>query len=144
MGIPYLHIADCTAKAIKDKGLKRVGLLGTEPTMRESYLKERLAMHGIETLVPDNDQDLSQIFQFIMHELGFGVFKPETLAFFKDQVAKLVAQGAEGVILGCTEIELLIKQEHCPGVPLFASAELHMDAAAKVVAGAAQLSSYAP
>merc|ERR1740117_333779 len=101
--LPFLHIADCTAEAIKSKGLKKIGLLGTEPTMTENYLKGRLQKHGLEVIVPTLPADLNQIFQFIMHELGFGVFKPSTLAFFKDQVEQLVARGAEGVILGCTE-----------------------------------------
>lgn len=142
--LPYLHIADCTAKAIKDKGLSKVGLLGTEPTMRENYLIDRLKMHGLEVIVPELPQDLTQIFQYIMHELGFGVFKPETLEFFKSQVMKLVQRGAQGVILGCTEIELLIKQEHCPSVPLFASGQLHISAAAQVTAGTLDISAFNP
>jgi aspartate racemase len=130
-----LHIADCTAAAIKKKGLKKIGLLGTEPTMRESYLKDQLAKHGLEIIAPDKDEDLTQIFKFIMDELGFNIFKPTTLEFFKAQVRKLQARGCEGVILGCTEIELLIKQKDTPDVPLFASAELHISVAAEVQAG---------
>jgi len=142
--LPVLHIADATAKAIRDKGLKRVGLLGTEPTMREDYLKAQLRLHGIETIVPDSDADLSQIFQFIMDELGFGEFKESTRAFFVEQVHKLAARGAEGVIMGCTEIELLLRQADTPDVPLFASAELHIEAASRVAAGLCAPDAYAP
>ena len=176
--LPVLHIADCTARAIKAHacfapaprvadgsggggggggggdggggggndagGSKRVvGLLGTEPTMREDYLKDRLAAHGIQTIVPDEEADLKQIFQFIMDELGFNVFKDTTRAFFVEQVRKLAARGAVAVILGCTEIELLELQEHVD-VPLFRSAELHIEAASRVCAGLDQIEEYQP
>ena len=116
--LPILHIADVTAQAIKAKGLRRVGLLGTEPTMREDYLKAQLARHGVECIVPESDADLQQIFQLIMDELGFGEFKESTRAFFAAQVRALHARGAEGVVLGCTEIELLLRQQDTPEVPL--------------------------
>ena len=89
--LPVLHIADTTAKAIRDRGLTRVGLLGTEPTMREEYLKAQLRKHGVECVVPESDADLSQIFQFIMDELGFGVLKESTRAFFVAQVRAAAA-----------------------------------------------------
>ena len=142
--LPILHIGDVTARAIKAKGLSRVGLLGTEPTMREDYLKAQLARHGVECIVPDSDADLQQVFQFIMDELGFGEFKESTRAFFAAQVRQLRARGAEGVILGCTEIELLLRQEDTPEVPLFASAELHIAAAARVAAGRQRVADYEP
>ena len=112
--------------------------------MREQYLKERLAEHGISCIVPDADNDLDQIFDFIMSELGFNVFKDTTRTFFVDQVHKLSARGAGGVILGCTEIELLIQQVHAPEVPLFPSAELHIEGIGKVLARKACLTSFLP
>lgn len=143
--LKVLHIADCTALEIKKMGLSHVGLLGTEPTMRENYLKDQLARHGISTVVPDKEQDLHQIFQYIMHELGQGVFKPATRKYFQAQIKALVARGAEGIILGCTEIELLIRPQDMPkGVPRFASAALHISATAKVCAGLAVLSDFDP
>ncbi|KAJ9449169.1 aspartate racemase [Diplonema papillatum] len=142
--VPILHIADCTAKAVLEKGLKRVGLLGTEPTMRESYLKDRLALHGIETLVPSKDEDLAQIFQYIMKELGANVFKPDTRTFFVRQAALLQERGAEGLILGCTEIELLIRQEHVPTLPVFPSAAIHIKSLAKVAARQAAVDDFLP
>jgi aspartate racemase len=83
-----------------------------EPTMREAYLKDQLGKHGIETIVPDSDADLTQIFEYIMDELGVNVFKDETRAFFVAQVERLASHGCEGVILGCTEIELLELHPH--------------------------------
>ena len=142
--LPILHIADVTAQAIKAKGLRRVGLLGTEPTMREDYLKAQLARHGVECIVPDSDADLQQIFQFIMEELGFGEFKESTRAFFAAQVRALHARGAEGVVLGCTEIELLLRQQDTPDVPLFPSAQLHIAAAARVAAGLQRVVDFEP
>ncbi|KAK3268574.1 hypothetical protein CYMTET_22931 [Cymbomonas tetramitiformis] len=142
--LPVLHIADCTAQAIKKRGFKRIGLLGTEPTMRENYLKDQIAKHNITTIIPDDDVSLNQIFTYIMKELGVNVFKAETRAFFVDQIHRLVARGAEGVILGCTEIELLVKQEDVPEVPLFNSAELHIAATAKVQAGILSLDELTP
>jgi len=139
-----LHIADATAIAIKDQGHSLVGLLGTEPTMREDYLKVQLKKHGIETITPDNDEDLSQIFNFIMTELGVGKFLDSTRKFFVQQVEKLAARGAQGVIMGCTEIELLLRQDDTPSVPLFASAALHIEAAAKVAAGTLDIDSLSP
>eukprot|EP00756_Hemistasia_phaeocysticola_P050908 Hpha_TRINITY_DN26090_c0_g1::TRINITY_DN26090_c0_g1_i1::g.115267::m.115267/K18258/CRYM; thiomorpholine-carboxylate dehydrogenase len=139
-----LHIGDTTAAAIKAKGGKKVGLLGTEPTMRESYLKDRLREHGIETIVPDTDEDLHQIFQYIMKELGVGVFKESTRAYFVEQARKLVARGAEGVIMGCTEIELLMRQQDIPEVPLFPSADLHIEAGVLVASGKASIESFFP
>ena len=79
------------------------------------------------TIVPAKDEDLKQIFQYIMDELGFNIFKDSTRQFFVEQVQELASRGAQGVILGCTEIELLIQQEHVPEVPLFPSAELHIE-----------------
>ena len=142
--LPILHIADVTAQAIKAKGLRRVGLLGTEPTMREDYLKAQLARHGVECIVPESDADLQQIFQFIMEELGFGEFKESTRAFFAAQVRALHARGAEGVVLGCTEIELLLRQQDTPDVPLFPSAQLHIAAAARVAAGLQRVVDFEP
>lgn len=103
--LPVLHIGDCTAAAIKASGANNVGLLGTEPTMQEEYLKEQLRKHGICTLVPESEKDLTQIFQYIMDELGFNVFKETTREFFVAQIRALAARGAQGVILGCTEID---------------------------------------
>jgi hypothetical protein len=112
--------------------------------MRNEYLKEQLAKHGIKTIVPAREEDLKQIFQHIMEELGFNIFNDSTRKFFAAQVRELVGRGAQGVILGCTEIELLIQQEHTPEVPLFLSAELHIKAVAEIQAGVKHLSHFIP
>ena len=133
----YVHIADCTARAVLadlDTDDVVVGLLGTEPTMRENYLKDRLALHGIAALVPEADAELAQIFHFIKTELGADVFKPSTKQYFVKSIARLVARGARGVILGCTEIELLdLETLVPPGTKLWRSAKLHCEAVAAVL-----------
>jgi len=142
--LPILHIADVTATSIRSRGMRRVGLLGTEPTMREEYLKSRLRSHGLEIVVPDSDEDMTRIFQAIMHELGHNIFHDSTRAFFVKMVRKLQVRGCEGVILGCTEIELLELQPHVPDVALFRSAELHIEAASRVCAGLDAVDKYLP
>ena len=82
-----LHIADCTAAAIKAQGLSRVGLLGTKPTMTQPYLVDRLAQHGIECIKPEHEADLDGIFNCIKYELGFGQFKDTTREYFLNQVS---------------------------------------------------------
>eukprot|EP00440_Ansanella_granifera_P045770 gb/GFBE01049581.1/.p1 GENE.gb/GFBE01049581.1/~~gb/GFBE01049581.1/.p1 ORF type:complete len:252 (+),score=53.26 gb/GFBE01049581.1/:1-756(+) len=143
--LPVLHIADCTAAAARGKG--PVGLLGTEPTMRDgSWLKERLGLHGIEVRVPVSEEDRQRCYKIICDELSFDVFTDESRAFFVDLARKLHNDyGATGgVILGCTEIELLVRQADVPDVPLYRSAELHIDAAARVQAGTVPLEDFRP
>mmetsp|Transcript_6699 Transcript_6699/g.18909 ORF Transcript_6699/g.18909 Transcript_6699/m.18909 type:complete len:259 (+) Transcript_6699:172-948(+) len=142
-GMPLLHIADATACEALAHGHRRLGLLGTEPTMREDYLKKQLGRHGVEVLVPGED-DQQVIFGKIMHELGFGVFSDETRDYFVAQIHSLVARGAQGIILGCTEIEELELEGKVPGVRLYRSAGLHIDAIANVLAGQKTLATYSP
>jgi aspartate racemase len=139
-----LHIADCTARECLAMGCVKVGLLGTEPTMRERYLKDRLALSGIETLTPDSDDDLRQIFNLIVTELSVNRFEDKTRSFFAGQIRKLLERGASGVILGCTEIELLELQEGMPEVLLFRSAELHIQACSRIAAGLDDVCDYEP
>jgi len=141
--LKILHIADSTADAIKSKRLRKVGLIGTTATMHEAYIQSRLATHHIETITPEHAEDRKQIFEYIRHELGFGIFKSETRKFFVDQMDRMVARGAEGVILGCTEIELLVQQKHCD-YPLFPSAELHIEAASSVLTRRKKLLDFLP
>lgn len=141
--LSLLHIADCTARAVRQNGLQRVGLLGTEPTMREEYLKARLRLHGLEVVVPESEADMARIFKLIMDELSCEVFLDSTRAFFAEQVRSLADRGCQGVVLGCTEIELLELQSHV-SVPLFRSARLHTEATARICAGLDVVSDYAP
>lgn len=111
-----------------------------------SWLKSRLAQHGIEICVPRSDADRQRCFKIIQQELSFNKFTDESRAYFVDLIRKLhTEEGAVGgVILGCTEIELLVRQSDVPDVPLYRSAELHIEAAAQVQAGTVSLSDFEP
>lgn len=109
-GVPFLHIVDATAEKIKRDGVKKVGLLGTMATMTEPFFKDRLReKHALDVIVP-NDAGRGIIWDIIRTELGHGVVNPESLVEFQCVVREMVADGAEGVILGCTEIGLLVKE----------------------------------
>lgn len=125
--IPLLHLADATAEAVRGAGLRRVGLLGTAFTMEQTFYRDRLAGHGLEVLVPEPD-DRALVHRVIYEELCLGVVRAESRAAYTEVINRLVASGAEGVVLGCTEIELLIGQEDSP-VPVFATTRLHAEAA---------------
>lgn len=127
INIPLIHIADATAKAIREKNITIVALLGTKYTMQFDFYKNKMALYGIKTLIPD-ESGVEEINKSIYEELGKGVLLPETKQKYLDIINKLIQQGAEGVILGCTEIPLLIKQEDCP-VPVFDTTLLHATAA---------------
>ena len=127
--IPFLHIVDPTAAAIRAAGLVRVGLLGTRPVMATDYLKRRyLERYGIEIVVPDADGQ-HEVDHIIFDELCRGRFLPESKARYLEIVDRLRGQGAEGIILGCTEIPLLIGPADRPDVPMFDTAALHVEAA---------------
>ncbi|QUD88550.1 aspartate/glutamate racemase family protein [Phenylobacterium montanum] len=127
-GIPLLHIADPTAAAIRAAGLTRVGLLGTAFTMEQDFYKGRLAReHGLEVLVPDDD-DRAVVHRVIYHELIAGIVREDSRALYREVIARLVQRGAQAVILGCTEIMLLVKPEDST-VPLFDTTTLHALAA---------------
>ncbi|MDX8340079.1 amino acid racemase [Draconibacterium sp. IB214405] len=126
---PILHIADATAKAIETHQLKKVGLLGTRETMELDFYKKRLANFGIEVIVPSKEER-DFIHSSIMNELLKEVFLPETKKGFIAIMNKLAGEGAQGMILGCTEIPLLIKQEDYE-LPLFSTLELHAKAIAE-------------
>lgn len=133
INIPLIHIADATAKAIKGKNISTVALLGTRYTMQFDFYKNKLALHGIKTLIPGED-DVQLINKSIYEELGKGILLPSTKQQYLTIINALVQQGAEGVILGCTEIPLLIKQEDC-AVPVFDTTSLHATAAVDFVLG---------
>lgn len=125
--VPFVHIADTTAAAITAAGVTRVGMLGTAFTMNEAFYRDRIAEHGIEVLVPSDD-DRRRISEIIYDELCLNVVREESRAFYLSVVDRLIASGAEGIILGCTEIELLIDQSHL-AVPAFPTTLLHVQAA---------------
>ena len=126
--VPIVHIADATAQKILEKGLKKVGLLGTKMTMEEDFYKGRIRERfGIDVLVPDKDER-DFIERVIFDELCVGKMNASSKESFKRIIGKLVDNGAEGIILGCTEIPLLIKQEDV-NVPVFDTTEIHAKAA---------------
>ncbi|HSX71861.1 MAG TPA: aspartate/glutamate racemase family protein [Pseudomonas sp.] len=128
-GLPLLHIADPTAAAIRAAGLQRVGLLGTRFTMEQPFYRERLEQrHGIDVLVPDEaDRDL--VHRVIYEELCLGTVREESRQAYRQIIERLVARGAQAVILGCTEIGLLVGEADA-AVPLFDTTLLHARAAA--------------
>jgi len=127
--VPVLHIADPTAAAIEAAGVRSVGLLGTRFTMEQDFYVGRLRQrHGLEVLVPD-EPDRTLVHDVIYDELVQGVLAPASRTAYRSVVDRLVARGAEGVIAGCTEIELLLGPDDVP-VPWFPTTRLHADAAA--------------
>ena len=128
VAIPLLHIADPTAERIKAAGLNRVGLLGTAFTMEQDFYKGRLmAKHGLDVIIPD-EEDRRTVHRVIYDELVQGRVEEISRAAYRAIIARLVARGAEAIILGCTEIMLLVRPEDSP-VPLFDTTAIHADAA---------------
>ncbi|WJN60709.1 aspartate/glutamate racemase family protein [Pseudomonas sp. SO81] len=134
VSIPLLHIADPTATAIRTAGLQRVGLLGTRFTMEQPFYRERLeSRHGIQVLVPD-EADRQLVHRVIYEELCLGTVRETSRQAYREVIARLVAQGAQAVILGCTEIGLLVGDTDA-AVPLFDTTLLHARAAADQALG---------
>ncbi len=122
--LPFLHIADATGRAIVAQGMTRVALLGTRYTMEQDFYRGRLASQfGIESLVPD-EADRARINQIIFEELCLGTFSEASRQYYLRVIEGLAAQGAEGVIFGCTEIGLLVPAEASP-IPVFDTAAIH-------------------
>jgi aspartate racemase len=126
-GLPVIHIADATAAEIKKFNLSEAGLLGTRWTMEMDFYKKRLKAAGVNSIVPDKS-DREFIHSAIMNELIKEIFKPETKEKFINIIKELQQKGAEGIVLGCTEIPLLIKQQDV-SLPLFNTLQIHSKAA---------------
>jgi aspartate racemase len=127
-GLPLLHIADATAARIRAAGLARIGLLGTRFTMEQDFYRARLESHGIAVLVPEADARAT-VHRVIYEELCLGVVRDDSRERYREVMADLVRRGAEGVILGCTEIGLLVGDADTT-VPTFDTARIHAQAAA--------------
>jgi len=130
-----LHIADCCAAELLQDNHNKIALLGTQPTMEEDYLKTRLAQRGIDAIVPDSTEVCARIYDIICQELSFDILRDESRDFMVDCIRELHELGASACLLGCTEIELLIQQQHIPEIPLFPSAQIHIAAAADLLLG---------
>lgn len=124
--VPLLHIADSTATALKEDGFERVGLLGTAFTMEKPFLIDRLQGHGLDILVPEVDR--TNLNAIIFDELCRGIVSDRSRETYQRAIDGMMARGAEAVILGCTEITLLISDEDSP-IPTYDSTDLHVKAA---------------
>ncbi|CKI09252.1 amino acid recemase [Streptococcus pneumoniae] len=128
--IPVLHIADATAKEIKRKDIQKVGLLGTKYTMEQDFYKSRIEEHDIKVIVPSGT-NREKVNEVIYTELCLGKIVVQSREYYKRVIEELVQEGAQGIILGCTEIGLLIKQENV-SVPIFDTTHIHAIEAVKV------------
>ena len=127
--IPVIHVADATVGELHSHDIRKTALLGTKFTMEAAFFKDKLSQQGIDVMIPDADER-QFIHQTIFAELDRGLLLPATKARYLTIIQNLVAKGAESVILGCTEIPLLIKPEDCP-VPVFDTTLIHAKAAAR-------------
>lgn len=130
VSIPLLHIADATATRIQQAGVKKVGLLATAFTMEQAFYKGRLEQAELEVVVPDAP-GRKVVHDIIYQELCLGIIREESRARYREIIAELVEQGAEAIILGCTEITLLVKTEDA-SVPLFDTTLIHAEDAVKL------------
>ena len=132
--IPFLHIADATARKIKAAGIRKVGLLGTRFTMEQDFYRSRLEeKHHLTMLIP-GEQQRELVHRVIYEELCLGVIKAESRRQYAQVIQDLVQNGAQGIVLGCTEIEMLVKSEDSP-VPLFPTTRIHAEAAVEYALG---------
>ncbi len=129
--IPVIHIAEAVAKEILKAGLKKVALLGTKYTMQLGFYTDHLSKFGIETIIPEQ-KDIDYINYAIYNEFSKNIFTAETKAGYLDIISKMKMQGAEGIIGGCTEIPILLKQGDCD-IPLFNTAKIHSQAGVNYV-----------
>ncbi|MDY7099775.1 MAG: aspartate/glutamate racemase family protein [Actinomycetota bacterium] len=133
IGVPFLHLADVTADAVAAAGVDTVALLGTRYTMEQDFYRGRLERRGLKVLVPD-EPDRTTVHDVIYDELVQGRIVDASRAAYLDVIERLVARGAEGLIAGCTEIELLVGPDDV-GVPYFPTARLHALAAVEFALG---------
>lgn len=132
VSVPLLHIADPTAAEVRRRGITTVGLLGTRFTMEQDFYRARLERAGLRVITPP-EPDRELVHRVIYDELCLGRIEEPSRAAYRDVIARLVSEGAEGIILGCTEIGLLLQPEDSP-VPLFDTTSLHARAAAEMAA----------
>lgn len=130
IGVPLLHIAHATAAALRAQGIQKTALLGTKYTMEQNFYKDALQQAGIEVLVPPQP-DRERLNSIVFDELCLGRFLPASRQYLLGLIDTLAQQGAQGVVLGCTEIPLLIQQQDSP-LPLFDTARIHAAAAVEL------------
>lgn len=123
VGIPFLNLIDATAEEVKASGFSKVGLLGTKFTMSKPFYRKRLSQHGVTALVPE-ESDREEVHRIINDELVSGKFLESSQEKFVEIISRLGGEGAQGIILGCTEIPLLVSQKDSP-LPLFDTTSIH-------------------
>ena len=129
ISIPIIHIAEATADKLKENGISTVGLLGTKYTMKQDFYKEKLIEAGLKVLIP-NDEDVEKVNDVIYNELCLGNIRQESKEKYIEIINKMAKEGAQGVILGCTEIGGLIRQEDSV-LPIFDTTVIHAESAAR-------------
>ena len=134
VSIPFVDIFEATAAAIRAKGLKKVALLGTYTTMADPFCGESYRQNGVDVVIP-GEADMKELDRIIFDELCYGKLLPESKEFIMGLTGGLRDQGAEGVILGCTEIKLLMNQEDLPGFPVFDTTTIHCAEAVRLCVG---------
>lgn len=127
IGLPIIHIGSATAIAVKEKRIKTIGLLGTIFTMELEFYRKKLEENGLKVLIPQSQETRNYIQQTIKEELGRGIINPETKKNYIKIIKELVENGAEGIVLGCTEIPILINQTDFT-VPIFDTTKIHSKA----------------
>ena len=127
VSVPLIHIADATAKVIQQQGLKKVGLLGSTYTMEQDFYKKKVIQAGIDVIIPEQEER-KEISRVIYEELAFGVMSKTSKEYYLQVVKNLSARGCEGIIMGCTEIGLLLQQQDT-SIPLFDTTEIHATSA---------------
>ncbi len=127
LDVPFIHLADTTARAVTAAGVSTVGLLGTRYTMEQDFYRGRLVEHGLEVVIPD-EADRSIVHDVIYNELVQGIVNPSSKAQYLEVIQRLTERGATGIIAGCTEIELLVKSNDIANA-YFATTQLHAQAA---------------
>ena len=132
LDIPMIHIGDATAKAIQEKGLKKVGFIGTKFTMEGDFITSRIEKKGIETIVPNKSETLNELHRIIHEELTYGKIVPESKKYVLSVIQNMIDNGAEGIILGCTEFPLMIFQEDL-NIPVFNTSLIHSKTAADYI-----------
>lgn len=128
ISIPFIDIFEITAQAINKAGTKKVGLLGTYPTMSDPFYRKTYEDNNIEIFVP-NENDKQEIDRIIFNEMCHNKFLAESKEFYINTVGKMISEGVEGIILGCTEIKMLINQNDFPNIKVFDTTTLHCEKA---------------
>ncbi|MCL4110220.1 UNVERIFIED_CONTAM: hypothetical protein GTU68_030604 [Idotea baltica] len=132
LDIPVIHIADATAKAILDKGIAKVGFVGTKFTMEEDFITGRIKDRGIEVMVPEDQETITELQRIIIDELTYGNIEKTSKAYVVKVLQSMIDAGAEGVVLGCTEFPLMIFDEDL-SVPIFNTSDIHAEAAVEFI-----------